>query len=293
MNYPTSLDDTSSLPNPGATDKTNSPSHAGLHSDENAAIIALETKIGISSSTPVTNRLLFGTGTGTSAWTQLTSAQLAASVSDETGTGSVVFQTSPTLNTPKVDTINENTPANGVTIDSLNIKDGKLNTNSSVVTANITDGAVTNAKLSTTAGEVGGAWLSWTPTFTNFSLGNGTINTAKYTQVGKTVRFKIRITLGSTSSVSGVITMSMPVTAASDEVTPSSQPFTLVGIGTILDSGTTQYSAYLNVASTTTLTLLSENAASTSSQPQNTSATVPMTWATSDAFYVRGSYEAA
>lgn len=45
-------------------------------------------------------------------------------------------------------TINENTPANGVTVDGLNIKDGKLNTNDSVVTANITDDAVTSSKVS-------------------------------------------------------------------------------------------------------------------------------------------------
>ncbi len=45
-------------------------------------------------------------------------------------------------------TINENTAANGVTVDGLNIKDGKLNTNDSVVTANITDDAVTSAKVS-------------------------------------------------------------------------------------------------------------------------------------------------
>ena len=50
-------------------------------------------------------------------------------------------------NTITTDTINENTAANGVTIDGLNIKDSKLNTNNSVVTANITNNAVTSAKL--------------------------------------------------------------------------------------------------------------------------------------------------
>lgn len=46
------------------------------------------------------------------------------------------------------DTISEKTSANGVTIDGLNLKDGKLNTNDSVVTSNITDGAVTAIKTS-------------------------------------------------------------------------------------------------------------------------------------------------
>lgn len=62
--------------------------------------------------------------------------------------------TSPTINsatitnpTLAVDTVSEHTSANGVTIDSLNIKDGKLNTNDSVVTANITNSNVTTAKI--------------------------------------------------------------------------------------------------------------------------------------------------
>jgi hypothetical protein len=53
-------------------------------------------------------------------------------------------------NTITTDTINENTGANGVTIDGLNIKDAKLTTSNSVVTANITDGDVTSEKLGAT-----------------------------------------------------------------------------------------------------------------------------------------------
>lgn len=62
--------------------------------------------------------------------------------------------TSPTINsatisnpTLTVDTVSEYTAANGVTVDGLNIKDSKLNTNNSVVTSNITDDAVTSAKV--------------------------------------------------------------------------------------------------------------------------------------------------
>ena len=47
----------------------------------------------------------------------------------------------------KVDTINEVTSANGVTVDGLSIKDSKLVTADSVVTTNITDSNITNAKL--------------------------------------------------------------------------------------------------------------------------------------------------
>ena len=47
----------------------------------------------------------------------------------------------------KVDTIQENTSANGITVDGLNIKDSKLVTANSVVTSNITNDAVTIDKL--------------------------------------------------------------------------------------------------------------------------------------------------
>jgi hypothetical protein len=146
-NFPTSLDTGSSLPTPAAGNNTNSPSHASLHGSENAAIIATETKLGIGATTPAANQLLVGTGAGTSAWQGLTSAQLLAILSDETGSGSAVFATSPTLVTPKVDTINENTPGNGTTIGGVNIKSSAITTASSVPTAALQDSSVTSAKV--------------------------------------------------------------------------------------------------------------------------------------------------
>ena len=47
----------------------------------------------------------------------------------------------------KVDTINEVTSANGVTVDGLSIKDSKLVTANSVVTTNITDANITSGKI--------------------------------------------------------------------------------------------------------------------------------------------------
>lgn len=149
VNFPASLDTGATLPTPAAGNNTNSPSHSSLHGAENAAIIAVEGKVGIGATTPAVNQLLFGTGTGTTAWQGLTSAQLLAILSDETGTGSAVFATTPTLVTPKVDTINEATGGNGTTIGGVNIKSGALNTSSSVPTAAIQSSAVTSDKLAT------------------------------------------------------------------------------------------------------------------------------------------------
>lgn len=145
------IDDSSTLPNPNTTDKTNSPSLAGQQGNQNDAIKAIETKLGTGTSTPVANTFLLGTGTGTSAWSAVTSAQLISAVSDETGTGSLVFNSTPTLITPKVDTINESTLNNGVTVGGVNIRSGALTTSNSVVTTNITNASVTANKLATGA----------------------------------------------------------------------------------------------------------------------------------------------
>ena len=52
----------------------------------------------------------------------------------------------------KVDTIQENTSANGITVDGLNIKDSKLVTANSVVAANITADAIDATKMKSQLG---------------------------------------------------------------------------------------------------------------------------------------------
>ena len=139
--------------------------------------------------------------------------------------------TSPTINsatitnpTLAVDTVSEHTSANGVTIDSLNIKDGKLNTNDSVVTANITnsavttakiaDASVTNAKLSTAAGEINAASTAWTPTITAATGSFTTVSGAgKYHKIGKRIFFEANITITTVGTGQGCV-FTVPVTAS-------------------------------------------------------------------------------
>lgn len=52
INYPTSLD---TFTDPSATSPLTSPSHSGLHTDINSAVEALETKVGVNSSTVTTS----------------------------------------------------------------------------------------------------------------------------------------------------------------------------------------------------------------------------------------------
>jgi len=96
VSFPGSLDN---FTNPSNTDALNNPSHSTQHQNANDAIEALEAKVGITASTPTNNTFLIGDGSGSSSWSALTSAQLASRVSDETGSGSLVFGTSPTFTT--------------------------------------------------------------------------------------------------------------------------------------------------------------------------------------------------
>ncbi len=201
--------------------------------------------------------------------------------------------TSPTINTATisnptitVDTISEFTGANGVTIDGLNIKDSKLNTSNSVVASNITDGIITNAKLSTTAGEVGGAWLTWAPTFVNLS--GGTLDYAKYTQIGKTIHYRLKYALAG-AGVAGAVTFTPPVTMNANY---STSPAEVLGIAALGDTGTAQYMGWVLWASATTLAIRAESSA-TNGVAVSISSTVPHTWASTDIIMCAGTYEAS
>lgn len=204
--------------------------------------------------------------------------------------------TSPTINTANisnptltVDTVSEHTAANGVTVDGLNIKDSKLNTNNSVVTANVTDAAITPAKLTAGTGS-SWAWQSWTPTWTNLTVGNGTV-TARYIQTGKTVCYRVFILFGSTTSISGSVEFTLPVTAAA--YPSSSASFAVVGDARMEDNATAAYFGIVDLFTTTTGRVLVTNTGSTYAGVSGLSSTVPMTWTTNDVLQAEGVYEAA
>ena len=62
------------------------------------------------------------------------------------------------------------------------------------------------------SGVVPGTWIAYTPTLTGVTVGNGT-NSFFYAQIGKTVFVKGKFTLGSTSSITAPMFVSLPITA--------------------------------------------------------------------------------
>jgi hypothetical protein len=132
-----------------------------------------------------------------------------------------------------------------------------------------------------------GAWRSFTPTFSNFTLGNGTV-VARYAQIGKTVHFYVQVTLGSTSSVTGSIAINAPVAKNSNMGAPIGQAF-------FQDSGTAfQTAGYLQSSpGSNVFEAFAFLANLTYLQSAITSATIPFTWANTDLFGFRGTYEVA
>jgi len=178
-------------------------------------------------------------------------------------------------------------PSDGTTIDAADYNTPITTIvnaiNGNISTDNIATNSVALTKLTT---DSSWAWTAWTPSWTNFTLGNGTLTFAKYVQIGKTVYYKIYVTLGSTSSVTGQITFSLPITAkdsfsqyecANGNCEHGSGVYYSMG-GVLLSATTIQLhiwggSTYLNDVVI--------------------SSTVPFTWASTDSFSVQGFYEAA
>ena len=144
---------------------------------------------------------------------------------------------------------------------------------------------LTAASGETTGLKYTGGWTTFTPTFTNFTLGNGTV-TGRYQKIGKTVNYFMKVDLGSTSSVTGRIIWTLPVEAANAYATG-------LGAAFIVDAGTAGYVAFPGAWSSTQSFLSGGSAGGAYLSDAPVSATVPMTWTTNDFFFVNATYEVA
>lgn len=132
-------------------------------------------------------------------------------------------------------------------------------------------------------------WQSWVPVWVSAAVGNGTVN-AKYTEIGNTVFYRLDFSFGSTSSVSGNVTFTLPVTSA----TRTGNGENLIGTAYYYDDNTSvRNKGSVEWASTTTGRLNVYRTDLTYLQKSALSSTVPFTWATSDSIQVHGFYEAA
>jgi len=128
-----------------------------------------------------------------------------------------------------------------------------------------------------------GGWTSYTPTFANFTLGNGTISAA-YVQIGKTVLVRVKVTLGSTSSMGSAPTVSLPVTG---------QASGLLFSAYLADASATDFVGNAYIASSTTVGIRMINVSATYATTASVSAAAPFTWTTNDSFSFAIEYEAS
>jgi len=147
---------------------------------------------------------------------------------------------------------------------------------------------ITNSELGTATGELGGAWASWTPTWTNLTVGNGTVN-AKYTQIGKTVHFRMSLVFGSTTSLTNSIAISLPVSVSTDYYHDTK---TKIGFAHFEDAGVANYIGVIGVVGDDP-TLLSVYYINASFSTSGISSIAPFTWSTGDQMIIQGTYEAA
>jgi hypothetical protein len=130
------------------------------------------------------------------------------------------------------------------------------------------------------------AWTPYTPTFFNVTVGNGTL-AAAYKQIGKIVFARVAFNFGSTTSISGPIVFSLPVTSIAYQ-----SNFTIAP-AYIEDAGTAGLTGTLQLQNTTTARLFAIGTAGAYGGSSDTSPTVPMTWTTNDLFRTQFVYEAA
>jgi hypothetical protein len=126
-------------------------------------------------------------------------------------------------------------------------------------------------------------WLTSTIAMNNVTLGNGTL-AQRYQIKGNVLKQSFKFTFGSTSSISGSIAV-VPAIAGS-----SSMPISAtVGGAYIEDLVTTGFEATLRYATTTSVSVITGNTASSYLTSTGTTSTAPMTWATGD--FVAGYFE--
>ena len=115
---------------------------------------------------------------------------------------------------------------------------------------------------------------TYTPTFTNLTLGNGTVS-AKYVKDGAIIIDQIVITFGSTTAIMGAVTI------AGLQASVSATPM-IVGSVNLHDTGSAYYSGVARAASATSIEIHVQNASGTYTTLGSLSATIPHTWATGD-----------
>jgi len=165
----------------------------------------------------------------------------------------------------------------------LNIGEGQLVWTADADKLYIWDGAAYNEIY------FSGAWTTWVPTLTNITAGAG-VTTARYRKMGKTLDFRFKFKLGAGSVIGTSPRFSLPFAMHASYVTLED---IITATVMLYDAGTANYIGSVRVINSTTLELMSINAATAIASEAATTATVPFTWTTNDTMSCSGTVELA
>jgi hypothetical protein len=129
-----------------------------------------------------------------------------------------------------------------------------------------------------------GAITSWTPSFTNASVGNGTV-IAEYQRIGNHVFCYVQFTLGSTSTITGDVNFTLPV--------GTSKRGLYNGTAFYLDTGVAVYGGNVETSGGSAYFRASNTAATWLNQSYILTATQPFTWGNTDYMAAYFYYEVA
>ncbi|GEA79929.1 hypothetical protein [Cellulomonas uda] len=130
-----------------------------------------------------------------------------------------------------------------------------------------------------------GAWTAYTPTVTGLALGTGGTVTGRYSRVGRRVRGRVEIVLGTGFAFSGDLQVTLPVTPAYGYVRADA-------LGRMSTSGSI-FELVAAVYSVTTSTPLTVRYAATNQQHTTITGTLPASWSAGGRIVVEFAYEAA
>ena len=138
-----------------------------------------------------------------------------------------------------------------------------------------------------------GTYTAYTPTFNNFTLGNGTV-TAAYCRVNDFVHYYAEVTLGSTSAVTGAVFVSVPVNVNAGMLASGSDSSAYIyGTASYTDQGTLVNYGWVCSSNATNMRLMVQLTNATYAQRISMNTTTPFTWVATDSFRFNAYYRAA
>jgi hypothetical protein len=137
-----------------------------------------------------------------------------------------------------------------------------------------------------------GVYTAYTPALTGLTLGNGTLTTA-YARVNNFVHYFGKVVFGTTSSITGAVSIALPINLDADMTATTRAVFGPVTLRDV-SAGVTYFGmGGVSTGSATTVIIEAINASGTYATSSSLSSTVPMTWANTDILFWNFYYKAA